>query len=240
MYIKLKELDPRLRFINLLIGEEYHSNLFSSNVYQIGNNDITLVDAGDGCKSNNVLIALQKLNLDVENITNVIVTHSHDDHWGGLVDLLQVIPLNILVYKDDVEYFIEQLNLIETNQNYEIVGLDDGDIIKTEGYKLRVIYTPGHDSGSICLYDEECKILFSGDTVFATGTTGSARSGSIDELKKSLKRLTTIDIEFLLPGHGDIAYKNANDAIRLALQRLNLTDVHKNNNLRTWMRHLRR
>lgn len=93
-------------------------------------------------------------------------------------------------------------------------------MVKAEGRSLRVVHTPGHDAGSICLYDEDCRILFTGDTVFASGTTGSARSGNIDDLRKSLKRLTSMKVDVILPGHGEIAYEKGGEAIRLALERI--------------------
>jgi hydroxyacylglutathione hydrolase len=224
MYTVLEKRDLRLKGINQIFGEKDFANLFSSNVYSIGYNNITLVDAGDGCESNRLAPALKKANLNIQKIINVIITHSHDDHWGGLAELLHIIPLNIMVHKDDLPYYQEQLGHLEGISRSAILGLEDGDIIQAEGHNLKVLHTPGHDSGSICLYDEDCKVLFTGDTVFASGTTGSARSGNTNDLRKSLRRLTTIDVDVILPGHGDIAYTNGREVIRLALERMTWTN----------------
>jgi len=235
-YLKLEKRDPRLKSIHLITGEERYSNLFSSNVYLIGDESITLIDAGDGCETNRIAPALQKLHLNIENVVNVVLTHSHDDHWGGLAELLQIIPVTVMVYHEDVAYYQDEIRRLQALHPYRIVGLKEGDIVDAEGHRLTVVHTPGHDDGSICLYDETCKILFSGDSVFASGTTGSARSGNIDDMKKSLKRLATMDVDILLPGHGDIAFENANEAIQLALERLTWSD-RAPNNTPYWMRH---
>ncbi|MFH0748433.1 MAG: MBL fold metallo-hydrolase [Candidatus Bathyarchaeota archaeon] len=231
----LEKHDARLRGISLLTGEERHANLFSSNVFVIGNKAITLIDAGDGCEGNRLEPAFQRLNLDIRNIVKVVVTHTHDDHWGGLMELLQTIPLTVLVYSGDIEYYREELSYLKKGNEFKIMGLDEGDLVETENHTLKVLHTPGHDGGSICLYDANCKILFSGDTVFASGTTGSARSGNLNDLKKSLKRLTSIDVDIMLPGHGDIAYEKANEAIKLALERMAWNEG-ANKNIPSWMK----
>jgi glyoxylase-like metal-dependent hydrolase (beta-lactamase superfamily II) len=83
--------------------------------------------------------------------------------------------------------------------------LKDGDVIETEDYRLEVLHTPGHTNGSICLYDEAKKIIFSGDTFFIEGIGRTdLPSGDMEALKKSLKRLASLDIEKVYPGHGEV------------------------------------
>lgn len=216
----LEEYDPRLRGIHLIIGEWSHANLFSSNVYSIGNTTITFIDAGDQNEFGSITTAFQRLGLNIKNTSNVIITHSHDDHWGGVKALLQLTPLNVLVYEADTSYYRQEFRHLTGVNEYVLVSLKDGDAVEVEGRKLTVIHTPGHDNGSICLYDEAHKILFSGDTVFSSGTTGSLRSGNINDLKQSLRRLATLEIDIMLPGHGDVVLDRANEVIDLALERI--------------------
>lgn len=71
---------------------------------------------------------------------------------------------------------------------------------------LKVLHTPGHTSGSLCIYEPRRKILISGDTVFARGTISDiSSSGSYGEYINSLARLNTMKIDLLLPGHGTIS-----------------------------------
>jgi glyoxylase-like metal-dependent hydrolase (beta-lactamase superfamily II) len=70
---------------------------------------------------------------------------------------------------------------------------------------FRVIFTPGHSPGSICLHWEEKKVLISGDTVFYMGVGRTDLfGGNIEALAKSIERLSKLDIEYLIPGHGEM------------------------------------
>ncbi len=83
---------------------------------------------------------------------------------------------------------------------------------------FRVLHTPGHSAGSICLYNEEKGILFSGDLVrnekgilegppeeFTPDTRSACRS---------LERVAALDFDVLLPGHGDVILEGAGDRLR--------------------------
>ncbi|MBU4246176.1 MAG: MBL fold metallo-hydrolase, partial [Nanoarchaeota archaeon] len=96
--------------------------------------------------------------------------------------------------------------------------LDDGDLIKSGDLKLKVIHTPGHTKGSICLYDEKNKILFSGDTVFA-GSFGRVDfpGSSSREMKQTLEKLSKLEIDKILPGHGEIVWGSGNEVIKRLL-----------------------
>ena len=71
------------------------------------------------------------------------------------------------------------------------------------GLTIRVIQTPGHTPGSVCLLVEDA--LFSGDTLFA-GSCGRTDlpGGSWEQMRASLKRLSEIEANlWVLPGHGE-------------------------------------
>jgi glyoxylase-like metal-dependent hydrolase (beta-lactamase superfamily II) len=207
LFRSLEKQDRRLKEINIITGEGSHASLFSSNVYSIGKRTISLVDAGEHEEVNRIISVFEHLNFKLNDLSRVIITHSHDDHWEGVKTLLQMVPLQIMVYKNDVSYYRQEFNTIKNITKYSLLGLQDGDIIAVGNHRLQVLHTPGHDGGSICLYDEANRILFSGDTVFASGTTGSLRSGNLADLTR-----------------GDIALKNANKVIQLALERLTWLD----------------
>ena len=79
--------------------------------------------------------------------------------------------------------------------------LRDGDHVGD----LLIIHTPGHTPGSICILDESSGDLISGDTVFTDGGFGrfDFPGGSLDELVRSIERLSALDIQGLYPGHGE-------------------------------------
>lgn len=69
---------------------------------------------------------------------------------------------------------------------------------------FQVISTPGHSPGSLCLYWPKQKALFSGDVVFSGGIGRTDFPGGNGKLlKESIQRLAQLDVEYLLPGHGE-------------------------------------
>lgn len=97
--------------------------------------------------------------------------------------------------------------------NVQIV-LRDGDKIGT----LTVISTPGHSPGSIALLEPEKKALFIGDTLRFDGAKvrGAPERYTWDAQKEreSVVKISNLDFEILLPGHGEILIKNASDAVK--------------------------
>ena len=98
--------------------------------------------------------------------------------------------------------------------------LTDGDKIDLGDSTLRVIHTPGHTPGSICLYEAQSKSLFSGDTVFPYGSVGRTDlpGGSSRNLIRSISRLVTLDVSVLYPGHGEVTANNVNEQIKQSLK----------------------
>jgi glyoxylase-like metal-dependent hydrolase (beta-lactamase superfamily II) len=70
---------------------------------------------------------------------------------------------------------------------------------------FRVILTPGHSPGSLCFYCEEKKLLISGDTLFYLGVGRTdLPGGNMEALGRSIGKLASLDIEYLVPGHGEV------------------------------------
>jgi glyoxylase-like metal-dependent hydrolase (beta-lactamase superfamily II) len=90
-------------------------------------------------------------------------------------------------------------------ENFEPgVFLQDGDL-DVGDYHFEVIHTPGHSPGSVCIYWPERKVLFTGDVVFNQGVGRTdLPGGDGEQLKESIRNLSRLDVEYLLPGHGDI------------------------------------
>ena len=84
-------------------------------------------------------------------------------------------------------------------------GLSDGQIVGLEHYPARVLHTPGHTQGSICLHFAPLKLVVAGDTLFA-GSIGRTDlpGGNFDQIMESLRTqlMTLPDETRVLPGHG--------------------------------------
>ncbi|MCK9566465.1 MAG: MBL fold metallo-hydrolase, partial [Methanothrix sp.] len=98
--------------------------------------------------------------------------------------------------------------------------LKEGMVLDIGEWKLRVLETPGHSLGSLCLYEENAKVLFSGDTVFPDGNIGRTDmyGGDTPELVRSIERLTKLDVQTMYPGHMEITSRDVNRQIQMSLR----------------------
>lgn len=179
-----------------------------TNIFFLGDSTTKiLIDAGD-----QVLEYQKNLDLIIDNfnitISHVIITHFHHDHTQGLLYVLKRFP-NIPIFKfkgdADIMKFDQET---ETKLGFEYLYIKDEEILKIDKYEFKILHLPGHSNDSIGIYDYHNKRLFIGDTVLGEGT-----GTYITDLKSylnSLKRIKDLDIDCLLPAHGDIIFKKEN------------------------------
>ena len=194
-----------LKKVYLIIGEG-----LCSNIYVIGKEEVVLIDTGVGNHVNPIWPQLVEIGIHPDNVKGVILTHTHHDHAMGTFILLEKANPKIFISK------IEAMHTLSLTENLVIV--EDLNLIDTEIGSLRVLWTPGHTKGSICLYNKTNKILFSGDTVFPYGSFGryDGDSGNLQDIIKSLEKLSKLDVDVMLPGHGYPVLKNASEGIKLS------------------------
>ncbi len=149
-------------------------------------------------------------------LTKIILTHGHFDHVNGLLELkLNFSHVPILMHQDDLKLYKKapQSTKHWTNQDPGPVPpidefIKDKQLITIGDSQLKVIHTPGHTPGSICLYNKQDDILFSGDTLFKDGFGRVDFSySSPTKMKQSLKKLAKLPGHTqAFPGHGDFTY----------------------------------
>ncbi len=203
---RLEEYNPELKDVSLIIGDG-----LCSNIYVIGCEEATVVDTGVGNWANPVFPQLAELGVQPENIKQVILTHAHHDHAMGIYLILEKARPKVYVHEKDTKYIASSLG--DT-----LIRVREGDIVETSIGSFTVYWTPGHTSGSMCLYNSEHKILISGDTVFPDGYYGryDGESGSLEAIIESLRKLAELDCEIMLPGHGSPVFQDANSHIKLS------------------------
>ena len=150
------------------------------------------------------------------NVKYIVLTHCHTDHISGVPEVKEELGGTILIHRDDADGLknpkISLTDMIGEKPNLVLEAdarLDDGDIIHIGNLSFRIIHTPGHTKGGICLYCEQEKLLLSGDTFFR-GTWGRTDlpTGSAKKIMQSImnKILILPEDTIVYPGHRKINY----------------------------------
>ncbi len=178
-------------------------------LWQDGQKNCWIIDPGGLAKS--IVRKLNELNLIPEKI---IITHGHWDHFIGNRGLKKQYPdAQILIHKEDASMLPDA----QRNMSISFLGKsifsppadnfpEDNDILELADLKFKVIHTPGHSPGSICLYCKHTNSLFSGDLIFADGGVGRTDlpASSHNDLIASINKIFSIipDDTIIYPGHG--------------------------------------
>jgi glyoxylase-like metal-dependent hydrolase (beta-lactamase superfamily II) len=221
------------------------------NIYYIDGKTPALIDAGLGDLKSIEIISqkLKEINKDIKDISIIINTHEHIEHFGGDKKLREISGAKIIAssiaapiiensqkinrhLKNYLKHFepdlANELNEsldddLKIDESKVDVLVNDGDIIDTGSVKLKVISTPGHTPGHICLHNKSNKILFSGDHIISRRSTFvgydyreiiSHRIVDVFNVKykepdnlslymESIKKLQSLDLNVILPAHGD-------------------------------------
>jgi hydroxyacylglutathione hydrolase len=161
---------------------------------------------------------LLSLGLKVRDIDLVINTHEHLDHIGSnryFQESSLIAAHRFAATKITLED--HYVTLYRSGDRNEVplrihLWLENRSFFDLGSHTLEVIHTPGHTSGSICIYEFKTKVPFSGDTVFAGGTLSYiAESGSVGDYVNSIMRLEARKISEIYPGHGNISKNPGQD-----------------------------
>ena len=144
---------------------------------------VVVVDAPEGSEA--VVEALGEA-----RVSRVILTHSHRDHWGGHEQAPFCAGLR-------------EANLEAVEQGGPLERLEDGALLDVGMAQIRVVHTPGHTPGSLCLVVGDAAIT--GDTLFPGGPGYSRDHAALEqEIQSITQRLHSLPDETLvLPGHGE-------------------------------------
>ena len=134
-------------------------------------------------------------------VVAVVATHGHNDHINAAVELASATAAPILLHPADEVLW----QVVHPDRRWDR-DLADDDVVEAGGHRLRVLHTPGHSPGGVCLHDAEHDVLFSGDTLFRGGPGATGRSYSdfdtiIDSIRSRL--LTLPPATVVHTGHGD-------------------------------------
>lgn len=182
------------------------TGVYACNCYVVYNNEKNgfIIDPGGDYDDILKFITDEKINLEF-----ILLTHGHADHIGAVKNLLNDFNLPIYACEDEKNLLSDPIsNLSKSIPPFKPIELHQDVLLKDEeeilfyDTKLKIIKTPGHTEGSICIIMD--KTMFTGDTLFRMSIGRSDMpSGSYEKIIKSIKKLYSLDDDLrVLPGHG--------------------------------------
>jgi len=207
----------------LRVNVKQYTGAYSPNVFAVvDSGEAALIDAGfpnDG----SVESRLDYLKtIGGPRVELIVITHHHFDHAGGAYRLHEATGGRIAMHPEEErllrqtlarpprdggpqeQYVRREAAKITVEQ-----ALADGDAIRVGRLTLRVVLTPGHSPGHICVFLDEGRVLFSGDNVLGLGTTAipPPPDGDMALYVESLKRMKALDAALICPGHGPLVHQ---------------------------------
>lgn len=181
--------------------------IYAANCYILGcpeTKKACVIDPGG--EHEKILDALKVHDLTLEVI---VLTHGHVDHIGGIAGLAKATGASVAIHEDDADMLVDPRINLSNGMGAGAVSLKadrllkDGDRIDFGNLRLKVIHTPGHTPGGICLKIGDN--LFTGDTLFLrsvgrTDLPGGDHNALIQSIKKKLYKLPEDTVVY--PGHG--------------------------------------
>jgi hydroxyacylglutathione hydrolase len=214
-------------------ADKASGNIAHSNIYVVINDEeLTIIDTGTHGNAKKIVAYIQEIGFKPQDVSTIVITHHHLDHTGSLKELKVLTGSKVAVSKSDADYvsgkqpYPKPKNLLmRAAPLFMKTEPVDVDILLEEGTRiggLLVVETPGHTEGSIMLYDKKRKALFAGDTLRFDGQkiSGGPKQYSWNETKEkeSIEKISKLDFDVLLPGHGDFLKGNASSLVKEYLQ----------------------
>ncbi len=209
--------------------DEASANMAHANVYLLINGkELAVIDTGTSGNAQKTVEYIQKLGYQPTDVKTIILTHFHMDHMGSAKELKDLTNAKVAVHTEDAD-FVSGKKPLPKPKNILFRAVTSFvkpvpvqvDVILKEGDKiagLAVFHTPGHTPGSIVLLDEERKVLFAGDTLRYDGkkVSGAPEQFSADpnQVRESIAKVSTLNFDVMLPGHGETLKPNASDEIK--------------------------
>jgi glyoxylase-like metal-dependent hydrolase (beta-lactamase superfamily II) len=191
-----------MQVIPIVVGE------FESNCFLVSGNETDAIVIDPGADDRAIDAQLSR-----EGLTPAayVLTHGHMDHVSAAGPLADRHPAPVYAHPLDLHWAFTEVNQMppfyrtpRSPTQSLLIPLEDGALVSHAGLTLRVIATPGHTPGGICLYDEVHRVVFTGDTLFA-GSVGRTDlpGGDSRTLSRSLGALARLpDDTLVYPGHG--------------------------------------
>jgi ribonuclease/clavin/mitogillin len=168
-----------------------------TNCYVIGGDEVIVIDPASPYEE-------EQARLDGilagRNIREIWLTHLHRDHVSGANHLKKERGVKIAAHPitaRDLEGFVDVDRTFDENEKLELIG--------NPGWTLRVLHTPGHARGHVCIFEEKNGSLITGDLMAGFGTIViDPPEGHMATYFDSLRRMHALNVTALFPAHGPV------------------------------------
>jgi ribonuclease/clavin/mitogillin len=168
-------------------------------IYIAGRGQVLAIDSGEAIDRYQWFIRGYLAAVERAEIALAGITHHHADHSGNLKWVHSELKADIVAPKAGIPLLKGKLprSGVSTFSNGQVIELDGG-------VRLRVLFTPGHSTDSVCYYLEEEGVLFSGDTLLGSSTT---TVHDLASYRRSLDLLAGLpNLKVICPGHGKLIW----------------------------------
>jgi len=181
------------------------------NVYIIERDDeLLLIDTGIPGSTDNILSYIEAIGYKPDNVSIIVITHAHQDHIGGLRALIKRTNAMVAAHRLEREYISDKVDIL----------LEEGMNVKG----LRVIHTPGHTPGHICLLDINANSLFVGDLMYEENgklyEIPHKYSRDPERNRDAIRKLLDIEFRHIMPSHGNPIIERGKNAVYELLKEL--------------------
>jgi glyoxylase-like metal-dependent hydrolase (beta-lactamase superfamily II) len=210
-----------------------------------GPDGLVMIDAGGGGSGKLIVENMEKDGLRPEQLQAILITHNHFDHCCGAFEIKQLTGCKVFISSESKEMLekgtaedaglplAKELGIYPPEFIYRNCpvdyGLKDGDKLELGGNHFEAVSVEGHSPDSICFLTtiNDIRHLFVGDVLFYGGVLGLINfpGSNMDGYRKDLKKLGSLRVEGLYPGHMLFTVKNGQKHIDAAIEQCNRSSI---------------
>ncbi len=179
-----------------------------TNCYIIGGAEVVVIDPGSPYEDEQqkLDVVIEKLLADGRRVREILITHLHPDHIGGVMHLSERFQIPVAAHRLTAEAIADTVRVDRFIEDNEIIALSGGELDPDWHWNLRALWSPGHARGHLSFYEERTGSLITGDCIVGMGTVVIAPpEGNMKDYLASLERYLALPrLTALFPAHGPV------------------------------------